>query len=173
MAAEPATGNPLPVEASGGEAVAAGDDRYAAAERRIEWRTPVIGVMGAIIVTFTMGRRPGEAVLAGAFLSWLNFRLLRQVVGTLANLATGVPSHAPPVTSSMQSVGEKTSKVPGGSYIKIFGLLVLLLLAAYVMLAVFKLPILPLLGGLLAVVPAILLELVSELTHGGRAPGHT
>jgi hypothetical protein len=150
--------------------VVADEDHYRAAERRIEWRTPVIGVVGAIIVTFAMGKRPGEAVLAGTFLSWLNFRLLRQVVGTLANLATG----AADVTHSADAgAGEKTSAVPGGSYIKIFGLLVLLLLAAYVMLAVFKLPILPLLGGLLAVVPAILLELVSELTRGGRAPGHT
>jgi hypothetical protein len=154
-----------------GQPVVADQDHYRASERRIEWRTPVIGVIGAIIVTFTMGKRPGEAVLAGAFLSWLNFRLLRQVVGTLANLATGMPSHAPPPSSPVSSAGGKSSKVPGGSYIKIFGLLVLLLLAAYVMLAVFKLPILPLLGGLLAVVPAILLELVSELTRGGRAPG--
>jgi hypothetical protein len=109
-------------------------------------------------------------VLAGTFLSWLNFRLLRQVVGTLANLATGQ-------TGEKQlggvPAGDRPGRVPGGSYVKIFGLLVLLLLSACVMLAVFKLPILPLLGGLLAVVPAILLELVSELTHGGRAPGHT
>jgi hypothetical protein len=137
----------------------ADEDHYRAAERRIEWRTPVIGVLAAVVVAFTMGGRPAEAVLAGTFLSWVNFRLLRQVVGTLANLATG-------------HTGEDVSAVPRGSYIRIFGLLVLLLLAAYVMLAVFKLPILPLLGGLLAVVPAILLELVSELTHGGRAPGH-
>jgi hypothetical protein len=157
----------MPIDPTVGEPVATEADRYAVAERRIEWRTPVIGLIGAIIVTFTMGRRPGEAVLSGAFLSWLNFRLLRQVVGTLANLASGA---AQPLEAR---AGAKPSAVPGGSYIKIFGLLVLLLLAAYVMLALFKLPILPLLGGLLAVVPAILLELVSELTHGGRAPRHT
>ena len=133
------------------------DASYRDAERRIEWRTPVIGAVAGVVVWFAMGRRPAEAVFAGTLLSWLNFRLLRQVVGTLANVATGGATSA-------------ANPVPRGSYLKIFGLLALLLLAAYVMLALFRLPVLPLLGGLLAVVPAILLELITELMRGGSAP---
>jgi len=77
------------------------------------------------------------------------------------------------MASLVGAPGEQAGvRVPRRIYVKLVGLLALLLLTAYVILAFFKLPVLPMLGGLLAVVPAIVWELITELT-GGSAPGQT
>ncbi len=136
------------------------EEHYGTAERRIEWRTLIVGAVAGAVVMGIYGRRSGLAVFCGTLLSWLNFRLLSRVAGTMASLISAQTGPAMP-------------RVPRKIYVKLLGLLALLLLAAYVMLAVFKLPVLPLLGGLLAVVPAIAAELVTELTPGRGASGQS
>jgi hypothetical protein len=149
-------------------------DYYRAAERRIGLWTLLIGAVAAAIVWKTMGAKPGLAVGAGTMLSWLNFCLLSQVTGTMAALIEqpAVMAHNPGAPADQQTASLQT-KFRRRAYLKLFALLALLLVAAYVILAVFRLPVLPLLGGLLAVVPAIVAELISELTSGSGAPRKT
>jgi hypothetical protein len=147
---------------------------YRAAERRIGLWTLAIGAVAAAVVWKTMGLNPGLAVGAGTVLSWLNFRLLSQVTDAMAALIEqpGVQDE-PNAAQAQEQAARVQTKSRRRAYMKLFALLVLLLFVAYVILVVFRLPLLPLLGGLLAVVLAIVAELISGLTSGSGAPRKT
>jgi hypothetical protein len=147
--------------------VDSGHGYYRAAERRIGLCTIVIGAFASAVVWEKLGMKPGLAVGAGTVLSWLNFRLLSQVTGTMAALIDhpAVQNGTNAAQRQDQAVQTRT-KSRRRAYVKLFALLALLLLAAYVILAVLRLPALPLLGGMLAVVPAIVAELIWELMSG-------
>lgn len=122
-------------------------------ERRIEQFIAIFGVLATLIAALKFGLRAGGGAALGAALCLLNFRWLRHG-------ATGV------IALGMAQAGAETVHVPRSTHAKFFGRLVLLLVAAYVILAWLKLPGVAVICGLGAVVPAILMELAYELITG-------
>ena len=129
------------------------DVDYAAIERRIERFILGVGATMAVGAAIGWGISAGEAAAIGTALCWLNFRWLRQGAGALMRLG-------------MAQAGAEVVHVPRMVHAKFFGRLVLLLVVAYVILAWLRLPVIAFLCGLVAVVPAIVVELVYELMHG-------
>lgn len=128
---------------------------YAAAERHIEWLTLCLGAAGAVFGAVRWGWRFGAGVALGAALGWINFRWIRQGVGTL-------------VTVSVAQAGTEQARVPQGMYLKLFGRFALLLAAVYVIISRSILPMTPILAGLFALVAAVMLELLFELARGSH-----
>jgi hypothetical protein len=131
----------------------ANDAAYAAIEGRLEKFLIGVGVATTIGAGIGWGLRAAEGAIVGTVLCWLNFRWLRQGAAALIRLgqaqATLENPYVPPLT-----------------HIKFFGRLLLLLVVAYVILAWLRLPAIAFLCGLVAVVPAILIELGYELARG-------
>jgi len=128
---------------------------YVAAEQRIEWMTVALGLAGAAFVFLRWGWRPGAGVALGAALAWLNFRWLKQGVTALVKLSTA-------------QANSEHARVPLVVYAKFFGRFALLLLVVYVILSRSWLPVAAVLGGLFAVVAAVMIELMWELVRGRR-----
>jgi len=122
-------------------------------ERRIEWF--IAGLGGAITIGAAVGwgLRAAAGAAAGTALCWLNFRWLRQG-------AAGV------IRLGLMQAGAEEVRIPKKVHAKFFGRLALLLLAAYAILVLFRLPAVAFLCGVVAVAPAIVLELGYELIHG-------
>jgi hypothetical protein len=132
----------------------AGDDSvYRGAEKRIEWFTALVGAIAAIATAVRWGWGAGIGLALGAALSWLNFRWLKQGVGALVKVSTA-------------QTGSDKPRVPRSVYLKFFGRFGLLLLVVYVILSRSILPAAAVLAGLFALVAAVLLEMVTELTRG-------
>jgi len=127
---------------------------YAAAERRIEYLTIWIGAAAAICAAIVWGVRAGAGVAAGALLSWINFRWMKQGIATLARLSTAQQN-------------AETVRIPKMAHAKLLGRYALLIIAAYVILRGFKSIAASLLGGLFAGVAAVLVELIGQLLRGG------
>ena len=126
---------------------------YADAERRIEWLTIAVGIGGTVFASARWGWRAGAGVALGAGLAWLNFRWLKQGVGALVKVSTA-------------QFSPERARVPRSVYIKFFGRFALLLVIAYVILSRSLLPVPAVLGGLFAIVSAIMIEMVWELVPG-------
>jgi hypothetical protein len=94
-------------------------------------------------------------VAVGAALAWLNFRWLKQGVAALVKLSTA-------------QAGAEHARVPTGVYVKFFGRFAILLIVVYGILSRSLLPAAAVLGGLFAVVAAVMFELVWELVRGKR-----
>jgi small-conductance mechanosensitive channel len=139
--------------------VAVDDAYYAAAERRIEYVTLGLGAAGAICAAVVWNTHAGAGVATGAILAWLNYRWLKLGVGALARL------------SKAQEGAEKVY-VPRSVYFKFIGRYVLLILAAYVILTRFGVPVASLLAGFGAVVVAVLAEVIAQLFRTNKIP-HT
>jgi len=122
-------------------------------ERRIEHFILGLGIAITAGAEIGWGIRAAEAAAIGTALCWLNFRWLRLGADGLIRLG-------------MAQAGRETVRVPRSVHAKFFGRLVLLLIVAYVILAWLRLPAIAFLCGLVAVVPAILLELAYEVKHG-------
>ena len=131
----------------------ASDADYAAIERRLERLIVALGAAMAIGAEIGWGMRAAEAAAIGTALCWVNFRWLRQGAGALIRLG-------------MAQAGAETVHVPRKVHAKFIGRLVLLLVVAYAILAWLRLPVIAFLCGLVAVVPAILVELVYEVARG-------
>ncbi len=129
------------------------DAEYAAIERRLEIFLIGAGVAASIGAGIGWGFRAAEGASIGTALCWLNFRWLRQGAAALIRL-------------SQAQATRENPRVPPLVHVKFFGRLLLLLVVAYVILAWLRLPAIAFLCGLVAVVPAILLELGYELVHG-------
>ncbi|HVA72618.1 MAG TPA: ATP synthase subunit I [Candidatus Limnocylindrales bacterium] len=129
------------------------ESEYAAIERRIERFILTAGAAMTAGAAIGWGIPAGEGAAVGTALCWLNFRWLRQ--GAAAVIRLG-----------MAQAGAEVVHVPRMIHAKFFGRLVLLLVVVYVILAWLRLPVVAVLCGLAAVVPAIVLELVYELLHG-------
>lgn len=132
---------------------------YAAAERRIEYVTLGLGAAAAVVSAIAWSTRAGAGVATGAVLAWLNYRWLKLGVGALARL------------SKAQEGAEKIH-VPQSVYFKFIGRYVLLILAAYVILTRFGVPVAALLAGFGALVVAVLGEVVAQLFRTDEIP-HT
>jgi ATP synthase I chain len=125
----------------------------AAIERRIEYLILGLGAGIAIGSAFGWGLRAGAGAAIGTALCWLNFRWLRQ--GAMALMQLG-----------LAQAGAETVRVPRRVHAKFLGRLVLLLLVVYAILVWLRLPVIPFLCGLVAVVPAVIVELLYELLRG-------
>lgn len=137
--------------------MATNSDFYTAAELRVEYFAATIGAVGAICAALLWGLKPAAGVALGAALSWLNYRWMRLGVATMARLAKA--QH-----------GTEKAHVPAGTYLKVAGRYALLILAAYVILKVLKLPIISLLLGFSAVLAGVMVELILQLTRGRECP---
>lgn len=137
--------------------MAADEGFYAAAERRIEYFTLVVGAAGTLGAGILWGVSAAVGFATGAALSWLNFRWMKQGIGTLARLSTA-------------QEGAEKIRVPPSVYFKFLGRYALLILAAYVILRGFKLVIVSVLAGLFAVVAAVLVEMIGQLFRSGPVP---
>lgn len=126
---------------------------YAAIERRLESFLLGAGAAMATGAAAGWGARAGIGAAAGAAVCWLNFRWLKQGATALIRLGAA-------------QAGAELVRVPRLVHAKFMGRIVLLLLAAYVMLIWLHLPAVAVLCGLVAVVPALLLEAGYELIHG-------
>ena len=129
------------------------DANYQGIERRLEMLIAGLGATMAVGVGLGWGMRAAEAAAIGTALCWLNFRWLRQGAGAIVRLG-------------MAQAGAQVVHVPRMVHAKFFGRLVLLLIVAYAILAWLRLPVIAFLCGLVAVVPAILVELVYEVARG-------
>jgi hypothetical protein len=138
-------------------AMAADDAFYAAAERRIEYLALGIGVAGAVITWFVWGGKPAAGFASGAVLSWINYRWMKQGVGTLARL-------------SAAQAGAQRAQVPASVYLKFVGRYALLIVAAYAILRSFKPPAASLLAGFFTIIAAVLVEMVGQLFRSGPPP---
>lgn len=129
------------------------ESHYALIEHRIELLLIALGVAMAVGAGIGWGLRAAEAAVVGTALCWLNFRWLRQ--GAAALIRVG-----------QAQAGTEKAYVPPFVHMKFLGRLLLLLVVAYVILAWLRLPAVAFLCGLVAVIPAIVLELVYELARG-------
>ncbi len=137
--------------------IQADDIFYAAAERRIEYLTLALGAAAAIAAAILWRPGAGGGVAAGAVLSWINYRWMRQGVGTLARLSTA------------QS-GAEQPRVPRSVYFKFLGRYALLIVAAYAILHGFSLPAVSFVCGLFAVAAAVIVEMIAQLFRNGALP---
>lgn len=135
--------------------MAESDSIYVAAEHRIEWMTLAFGLAGAALTLLRWGWRPGAGVALGAALAWLNFRWLKQGVTAIVKVSTAQRN-------------SEHARVPVSIYVKFFGRFALLLVVVYVILSRSLLPVAAVVGGLFAVVAAVMIELLWELLHTGR-----
>lgn len=124
-----------------------------AVERRIEYFLIGSGALMAVISGIGWGIRAAEGAAIGTALCWLNFRWLKQ--GANAVIQTGIAQ-----------AGAEVVRVPRLLHIRFFGRLVLLLVAVYAILVWFRLPPIATLCGLVAVFPAVVLELFYEMWRG-------
>jgi ATP synthase I chain len=136
----------------------AGDEAfYAAAEHRIEWLILGIGAVATAGTAFMWGARAAAGLAAGAILSWVNYRWMKQGVDTLARLSTA-------------QAGSRRAQVPASVYLKFLGRYVLLIVAAYAILRAFRPPVASLLAGFFSVVAAVLVEMVGQLFRRSAPP---
>ncbi|MFZ3215436.1 MAG: ATP synthase subunit I [Candidatus Acidiferrales bacterium] len=137
--------------------MAADEALYAAAERRIEWLIAGIGGAATAGAALIWGGRAAAGLAAGAMLSWVNYRWMKQGVDTLARLSTA-------------QAGTERARVPASVYLKFLGRYVLLIVAAYAILRAFKPPVASLLAGFFSVVAAVLVEMVGQLFRSSLPP---
>jgi len=130
---------------------------YAAAERRIEYGVCGIGLAGALCAGSVWGARAGMGMAAGAALSWMNYRWMRQGVNAVARLSR-----------AQQDAGKV--RLPKSIMLKFLGRYALLLLAAYVSLTQLRLPVASVLAGFSALVAAMLVEAVGLLFRSSQSP---
>jgi hypothetical protein len=124
-----------------------------AIELRIERFIVILGAAMALAAAIKWGVRGSLGAVLGAALCWLNFHWLRHKATALINLG-------------LAQAGVEAVHVPRSLHAKFFVRLLLLLIIVYVILTRLRLPAIPVICGLAAVVPAILLELAYELMSG-------
>ena len=135
--------------------MAASEEFYRAAERRIEWLTLGLGAGATGVAAVRSGWRAALGVALGVALAWVNFRWLKQGVGALAQLFTA-------------QAGATEVRIPKRVYAKFLGRFVLLIAIVYVILSRSWLPAVAVLAGLFALVAAVLVEVFFQLAGGGR-----
>ena len=130
--------------------MAANENYYAVAERRIEYITLAVGAAAAVAAVVFWSVRAAAGIAVGAILGWLNYRWLKQGVGALTALAKA-------------QQGAAKVRVPRSVYFKFIGRYVLLILVAYVILTGLRVPVESLLAGFGALVIAVLGEIIWQL----------
>lgn len=141
--------------------MAEAENFYAAAERRVEWLTALLGLAAAAFALARWGWLWGAGVALGTGITWINFRWLKLGVSTL-------------VKASVAQTDPERVRIPSSVYVKFFARYALLLTVVYVILSRSVLPLAALIAGLFAAVAAVLVEVVWELATGKLgAESHT
>jgi len=120
-----------------------------AAERRIGWLTLALGLATAAAAGVAYGLRAGAGVLVGALLAWVNARWLQQALDALVRVSTA-------------QAGVPKPRISKWLYAKFFARYGLMAIVIYVMVKYFDVPVLSLLGGLLALGAAAMAEFFYE-----------
>ena len=144
---------------------------YAAAERRIERLTLLIGLLAAAVAGYRYGWRFGCGLLGGVVIGWLNFRWLKQGVGTALDTVVKQMASAGAAGTAGDSTPEGASeaktappvKMPKRVYARLLARYGLLLLVVYVMLTTHFVPGVAVLAGLFAIVAATIGEMLYEV----------
>ena len=126
------------------------DEFYRRGERRIGWLTLLIGSVAAVVVLPVVSPSASAGVAVGAVLAWVNYRWLEGVVGALVRVSTPKEAGQPP-------------RVSKSVYVKFFARYALIGLVLYVMVARLSVPVLSILGGLLALGAAAMAEALYEV----------
>ena len=121
------------------------------AQRRVGHWTLALGAIAAVAALRWQGWGAAGAVALGSGLAWLNYRWLKQAVGSI-------------VTASGPSQGS-CSRVPRVAYLKLFSRYALIAVALYVILARFHWSAAAFLCGLFTLVAAVMGEAVCELVR--------
>ena len=119
------------------------------AERRIVQWTLVLGALAAFPVAFWFSWRAGAGVFIGAVLAWINARWLQQALDALTRLST-------------TQAGAPKPRISSWLYVKFFGRYVLMGIVIYIMMTYFAVPVVSLVGGLLALGAATMAEFLYE-----------
>ena len=133
-------------------ASAADSSPAAVTERRISWRTLLIGSVAALLVALLRDRLWGAGLSIGAALAWLNFRWLRRGLDAL-------------VMASTAQAGKEKPAVPLLNY---FGMLFrygLIALAVYVIFEYLSVPLVSMVVGLCALGAATVVASVYEISR--------
>lgn len=162
--------------------MAASEQFYVAAERRIERLTWLIGAVAAAYAAFRYGWRFGAGLLGGAIIGWLNFRWLKQGVGAAVEMMAKQSQRKAAQSSVAAETGRDASglepgsaqtepavKLPKRIYVRLLARYALLLVTVYVTLTARFVPGMAVLCGLFALVAAVLTELVYELLFAREA----
>jgi hypothetical protein len=126
---------------------------YGHAERRIGWLTLLIGLAASAVVLATVSPLASAGVGMGTVLAWSNYRALEAAIDALMRV-------------SMPEEGGEPSRVSKWVYAKFFARYALIGLVLYVMVTRLSVPILSLLGGLLALGAAAMAEAIYEIILG-------
>ena len=126
------------------------DDFHARAERRIGRLTLILGSVASAALLILISPRAGFGVAVGTVLAWINYRWLEQATGVMVSVSTASRCAAP-------------VRVPMGVYLRFAGRYIFIGLVVYTMVVCFALPILSLVGGLLALGAAAMAEGLYEV----------
>ena len=130
-------------------------DFYARAEQRIGWLTLGLGLAAALVTGVLVSGAAAAGVTIGALLAWVSYRWLREAAHALTRL------------SAAQAQAEKP-RVSPWLYVRFFARYALIGLVLYVMVARFAVPMASLLGGMLALGAAAMVEGIYEIIFGSR-----
>ena len=130
-------------------------DTHAGFSRRLERLTLAVGISAAGVTVLVNSPKAGFGVAIGTFLAWLNYRWMDQ--GTAAF-----------VTSASAQEGSPSPRVPAGTYWKFATRYLLIGLVIYTTVHFFDVPLLALLGGLLALGAGAMVEGLYEVFSGSQ-----
>ena len=119
-------------------------------DRRLEWLTLALGLSAAAIVCFLVTRAAGAGVAIGTLLAWLNLRWLEQGVNAIARL-------------SAAQAGQPRPRISIWVYVKFFARYALIALVLYVTVWSLTIPVVSVLGGLLALGAAAMVAGIYEV----------
>ena len=113
----------------------------------------MLGFLGAAAIGFAISARTGVGVAIGTLLAWLNYRWLDRGLGVLVSAATA-------------QEGSPQPRVPMGVYVRFAGRYVLIGVLVYVTVSILHVPLLAVVGGLLALGAGAMAESLYELFAG-------
>jgi hypothetical protein len=127
-------------------------------ERRLARTTLVLGGIAAAAVAAFHSSPAGIGVLIGTLLAWVNFRWMEQAVDAVATLAVA------------QS-GAPRPRISSWTYAKFFARYALIGLVVYGIVSRSSVPAVSLLGGLLALGAAAMVEGLRDVWKGTKSSG--
>ncbi len=119
-------------------------------DRRLAWLTLVLGFGAAAIVFFLVTRAAAAGVAIGTLLAWLNLRWLEQGADAIARLST-------------TQAGQPKARISVWVYVKLFARYGLIALVLYVIVRSLTIPVVSVLGGLLALGAAAMVASLYEV----------
>jgi hypothetical protein len=127
----------------------------AATSRRIGFLTLALGTAAAVVVSIAKSRSFGAGLFIGTVLAWLNYRWLEDALAALERVATA-------------QEGSVEARVPPSIYPKIAGRYVLIAAAIYVSVHYFRIPVVALIVGLLALGAGAIVASLYEVIFGEK-----